>query len=100
MHDSSDVETHSLRTEGRMFVAFACLTRKKGMKRKTEEEYSMNSTGEYQTLFYQGLTISNPNSGSYKHSYRNMKGGPPKPLLFYTMYIQFDEVNLSIPKIS
>ena len=47
MHDSSDVETHSLRSEGRMFVAFACLTRKKAMKQKTEEEYSMNSTGEY-----------------------------------------------------
>ena len=47
MHDSLDVETHSLRSEGRMFVAFACLTRKKAMKRKTEEEYSMNSTGEY-----------------------------------------------------
>ena len=44
MHDSSDVETHSLRTEGRMFVAFACLTRKKAMKRKAEEEYSEAET--------------------------------------------------------
>ena len=40
MHDSSDVETHSLRSEGRMFVAIACLSRKKAMKRKTKEEYS------------------------------------------------------------
>ena len=91
MHDSSDVETHSLRSEGRMFVAIACLSRKKAMKRKTKEEYSeaetltacsfkaaaemltnsscsspsfalsMNSTGDYKTLFYQGLAISNPN---------------------------------------
>ena len=44
MHDSSDVETHSLRSEGRMFVTIACLTRKKAMKRKTEEEYSEAET--------------------------------------------------------
>ena len=41
MHDSSDVETHSLQSEGKMFVAIACLSRK---KRKTKEEYSEAET--------------------------------------------------------
>ena len=61
MHDSSDVETHSLRSEGRMFVAIACLSRKKAMKRKTKEEYSEAETGDCKTLFYQDFAISNPN---------------------------------------
>ena len=61
MHDSSDVETHSLRSEGRMFVAIACLSCKKAMKRKTKEEYSEAETGDCKTLFYQGFAISNPN---------------------------------------